>query len=211
MVTLTAVSPRLILFLIALLSLSASVRAQTSGSVRMSGGVSGTVALTVPQGQDVPGVRVTSTKNADHSLTVTLEGVTRRPTVVSIPVQIRSNIGYRLLVTAKSDGSDLSSLQVVRARPTGNSVFPGAAEALGVAPAFDGRGGAGGPTPASGFKRLNLSAPAELISGPRVSFGGTLLSPQNALEVTLSLAVEPLDGLQSWTVELLLSAAPSSF
>jgi hypothetical protein len=198
---------RFILLLTAMLYLSVVARAQSGGSVKISGGVSETVLLSIPQGAEPPGVRVTSSQNADRSLTVILSGTTHDLTKVSIPVQIRSNTAYRLLATAQARGSNLSSLLVVGARPTGNLVAADA-EAVSVAGAFDGRGGANRSALAGGFDRPNLPAPLELLSGPRVSTGGTLTSPQNALEVTLSVAVEPQAGAQGWTVELLLSAAP---
>ncbi len=200
---------RFSLFLTLTLCLACVARAQTGGgSVRMSGGVSETVVLSIPQGSAPPGVLVSTSRNADQSLTVNISGATRDLTELRIPVQIRSNTAYSLSAAAKAAGSNLSSLLVVNARPTGPLAAPGAAEAVSVAAAFDGRGGANQLTVAGG-DRPNLSALSELLSGPRVSLGGTLQSPQNALEVVLSLTVEPQADGQSWTVELLLSAAPA--
>jgi hypothetical protein len=200
---------RFSLLLTAVLCLACVARAQTGGgSVRMSGGVSETVVLSVPQGAGASGVLVTSSRNADRSLTVTLSGTSRGLTEVRIPVQIRSNAGYRLFAAAKSGGSNLSSLLVVEARPTGSLVTPDAAEAINVAATFDGRRGVGNPALPANLNRPSLSAPSELLSGPRVSTGGTLQSPHNALEVTMSVAVEPQGDGPVWTVELLLTAAP---
>jgi hypothetical protein len=196
-----------LLSLMLTLCLAGVARAQTGGSVRMSGGVSETVVLSIPQGAEAPGVLVNVSRNADGSLTVNISGTTRDLTEVRIPVQIRSNTGYRLSAAAKAVGSNLSSLLVVGARPTGNLAAADAAEALSVAAAFDGRSGANS-SPPGGFNQPNLSTLSELLSGPRVSTGGTLESPQNAVEVVLSMAVEPQADGRSWTVELLLSAAP---
>jgi hypothetical protein len=197
------------LLLLLTLCLTCVARAQTGGgSVRMTGGVSETVALSIRQAAEAPGVLVTASRNADHSLTVNIYGNTRDLTEVRIPVQIRSNTGYRLSAAAKAGGANLSSLLVVGAHPTGTFVAAGAAEAVSVAAAFDGRGGANHSN-VGGANRPNLSAPSELLSGPRVSTGGTLQSPQNALEVVLSMTVGPQADGQSWTVELLLSAAPA--
>ena len=190
------------------LCLAGVARAQTGGSVRMSGGVSETVVLSIPQGAAAPGVLVNTSRNAEGSLTVTISGATRDLTEVRIPIQIRSNTAYRLSAAAKAAGSNLSSLLVVEARPTGNFVAPDAAEAIQPRAAFDGRSGVNQSTVA-GDNRPNLSALSELLSGPRVSTGGTLQSPQNALQVVLSLTVEPQADGHGWTVELLLSAAPS--
>ncbi len=208
----TALSQRrLRLFLIPLLCLSAVARAQSgSGSVLMSGGVSEIVALSISPSAESSrsGVSVTSTRNADRSLTVTVSGSTRGLMEIRIPVQIRSNTGYRLFAAAKAGGANLSSLFVFRARPTGILVAPGAAEAVSVAPMFDGRDSADRLMPAGSFGRQNFSAPFELLSGPRVSTGGLPMSPHNALEVTLSVAVETRADNQVWTIELQLSAEP---
>jgi len=178
-------------------------RAQAGGgSIRMTGVVSELVALSVPQTTQAPGVLVNTRRRADNSLTVTLDSNTRVPTEVRIPVQIRSNTAYRLSAAATSSGSDLKSLLVVGARTTGTLAAPDAAEAVSVAAAFDGRNGAG-------FNLPNLSTLSELLGGPRATLGGTLQSPQNAVEVTLSVVVAPRTDAQSWTVELLLSAAPA--
>lgn len=197
------------LFLMLTLCPAWVARAQTGGgSVSLSGVVSETIALSISQESGAAGVLVSTSRNAERSLTVTISGTTRDTAELRISVQIRSNTAYGLFASAKNGGANLSSLLVVGARPTGIFVAPDAAEALSVAAAFDGRGGAGGSTHAAGFNRTNLSALSELLSGPRVSTGGTLHSPQNALEVVLSMTVEPRADDQSWTVELLLSAAP---
>ncbi|MFL6331976.1 MAG: hypothetical protein ACJ754_01375 [Pyrinomonadaceae bacterium] len=194
---------RLSLLLIVMLCLTGAARAQSGGgSVRMSGVVSETVALSITQGAWEPGVSVTTTRNADRSLTVTLSGTTRELTQLSLYVQVRSNADYRLYAKAEAGDSNLSSLLVTGARPTGDLVVPGAAEAVSVAAAFDAVHGA------ERFKRPDLSAPTELLSGPRASLGGTLQSPHNAVEVVLSMTVEPRADGQGWTVGLLLSAEP---
>jgi hypothetical protein len=137
-----------------MLCLAGVARAQSgAGSVKMSGAVSKTVALSVPQGAEAANanVRVNTSLNADQSLTVTLYGTTRELTEVRVPVQIRSNTGYRLFVTAKAGGPTLSNLLVVGARPTGKLVAPEAPEAVSVARVFDGRGGTNKSTPAGGL------------------------------------------------------------
>lgn len=201
------------LFITALLCLSSVARAQSGGaSVKMSGGVTETVALSSPAGANASadGVRVTSSHTPDRSLSITLSGATLGLTRVSIPFQIRSNAGYTLLAAAKTDDADLRSLSIIDAHPTGGLVAADAAEALSVVEIFDARPGAGKLTPAADFNHPNLSSPVRLLSGPRVSRGGTPGSPQNALEVTLSLVVAPRAGIRVWTIELLLSAEPSA-
>ncbi len=204
---------RLHLFLMSALCLCGAARAQSGGaSVKMSGGVSETVALSSPRASNVSaeGARVTSRLNPDRSLSITLSGTARDLTRVSVPIQIRSNAGYSLLAAAKADGADLRSLSVVDASPTGGLVAADAAAALSVAALFDARPGAVNLITADGFNHPDLSAPLKLLSGPRVSLGGLPGSPQNALEVTLSLAVAPRAANGPWAIELVLSAAPAA-
>jgi hypothetical protein len=203
---------RLPLLLITTLCLAGVARAQTGGArVTASGGVSQIVTLSFDQGAKVSpeGVGVASSNNEGRALVITISGTARDLTRVRIPIRIRSNTAYRLLATAKSDGAKLVGLSVVDARPTGKLVAADA-EVLGVSRMFDARLVAGTLFPADGFNRPNPSSLLELLSGPRVSLGGTLGSPLNALEVTLSMAVEPRAGAQVWTIELLLSAAPTA-
>ncbi|HWW74252.1 MAG TPA: hypothetical protein VNZ44_02595 [Pyrinomonadaceae bacterium] len=204
-----ALSPRGCSLFLLTLCLAGVARAQAGGSVRMSGGVSEFVTLSIARDAEASdkGVRVNVSQNAGQSLTVTVSGETRGPTEVRIPVQIRSNAAYSLSAGAPVGGSYLSSLSVVDARPTGNLVDALAVEKLSVAATFDAGRGVYNPTRAAG---PNLSSPSELLSGPRVSLGGTLQSPQNALQVTLSLTIEPRGAGQAWTFELLLSAAPTA-
>jgi hypothetical protein len=160
----------------------------------MSGVVSETISLSITQAADAPGVLVNATRNADGSVTVNLNGSARDLKEVRLPVQIRSNVGYRLYASAEARGADLSGLLVNDAHATGNLVTPNAAEALRVSAPL--------------LNRPDLSARTQLLSGPRVSLGGALQSPHNALEVTLTISVEPRADEESWTVELRLSAEP---
>lgn len=195
-----------------LLCLTGVARGQTGGArVTASGGVSETVTLSFEHGTKVSdGVAgVASSHTGERALVINISGTARGRTRVSIPIRIRSNTAYRLLATARTDGANLAGLSVVGARPTGNLVAADA-EALSVSRMFDARLGGGHPFPADGFQRLGLTSPLELLSGPRVSLGGTLLSPQNALEVTLSMAVEPRAGGVAWAIELLLTAEPAA-
>jgi hypothetical protein len=155
------------------------------------------------------GARVASSRGEGGALVITISGTSRDLTRVSVPIRIRSNTGYRLLAAAKSDGAKLAGLSVIEARPTGKLVAADA-ETLSVATMFDARPGVVKSIPAGSLNRPGLSSPLEFLSGPLVSLGGTLLSPQNALEVTLSVAVEPGAEDQDWAVDLLLKAEPAT-
>lgn len=203
---------RLLLLLVTTLWLAGVARAQAGGSqVKVSGVVSATVALSFEQGATMSDevARVASSHGEGGSLVINISGTARDLTRVRVPILIRSNTGYRLLAAAKSDGANLAGVSVVEARPTGKMVAADA-EALTVATTFEARPGAGKTTPADGLNCPELSSPLEFLSGPRVSLGGTLLSTQNALEVTLSVAIEPRAGEQSWAIALLLTAEPAA-
>lgn len=204
---------KLILLLVLALSAPCVARAQSgSASVIIAGSVSETVALSYPQDAVASSdrVRITSSANPDRTLTLTLSGSARDLTEVRIPIQIRSNTSYRLFAAARTNGSNLSSLLLVDARPTGNLVTADGVAALSVAGIFDARRSANHLISDSCFNHPNLSSFVELLSGPRASLGGTMASQQNAVEVTLSLAIEPNAGNQEWTIELLLSASPGA-
>ncbi|MGA9997634.1 MAG: hypothetical protein WBP93_19620 [Pyrinomonadaceae bacterium] len=202
---------KLFVLLLTMLFLSRIAAAQSANaSVTMSGSVSGTVALSLaPNAQTSgSGVQITSASSHDHTLTITLSGNTRHLTELEIPLHIRSNTGYKLSATARARGATLSSLLVVSARPTGKLVAADSVEALGVARMFDGRLGiAQSHFGMRDSTSINLSSPVELLSGPRVSLGGTMISHDNALEVILSVVVEPQTGSDGWIIELVLPAS----
>lgn len=202
---------RLHLLLITMLCLAGGARAQAGGArVTMTGVVSGAIALSFDQGvtMSVDGTHVVSSQGEGRALVINISGTARDLKRVGVPILIRSNTGYRLLATVRSNGAQLAGLAVVEARPTGKLVAADA-EALNVAAMFDGRSGAGKSVPGGAINRSIPSPSLELLSGPRVSLGGTLLSPQNALEVMLSVAVEPGADVEGWSVELLLTADPT--
>jgi hypothetical protein len=71
----------------------------------------------------------------------------------------------------------LTHLSVIDVRPTGSLVSSEVVNAL-VRPEVD----------------VNGSQPLLVLSGPRVSLGGTLESPNNALQVTLLIRMRPQPG-----------------
>jgi hypothetical protein len=68
-------------------------------------------------------------------------------------------------------------------RGTGRLVAPGAIDNVQTPPEFD------------------LSKPFELLSGPRISLGGTLNSHDNALAITLHIRVTP-NSVGGWLAQL---------
>lgn len=204
---------RLPLLLLTALCLAGVARAQSGGaSVTASAAVSETVTLSFEEraGTLADGVRVASARKEGGTLVITISGVARDRTLINIPVRIRSNTTYRLIASAEAGGANLAKLSVAGVRPTGGLVAADAVEGLSVAGIFDARPGAVEATYAAGPRQRWLSSPLELLRGPRVSLGGTLSSPLNALEVTLSAAVEPRAAVPTWAVDLLLKAEPAA-
>ncbi len=204
---------RLHLFLLTTLCLTGVARAQSGGaSVTASAAVSETVTLSTEEraGTFADGVRVASAYKEGGTLVITISGAAHVPTRISIPVRIRSNTAYRLLAAAAADGANLVKLSVAGARPTGGLVAADAVEALSVSSMFDTGSGVGMSAPTGGHKCPSLSSPLELLRGARISLGGALGSPLNALEVTLSAVVEPHAGGRAWTINLHLKSEPTA-
>ncbi|HEX8119432.1 MAG TPA: hypothetical protein VF521_19290, partial [Pyrinomonadaceae bacterium] len=198
--------------LLTTLCLSGVARSQSGGgSVTASGVVRGTVALSFEERAETyaEGVRVASAHNEGGTLVIAIYGSTSELTRVNVHILIRSNTAYRLLAAAKADGANLAGLSVAGARPTGALVAADAVEALTAADVFDAGPGVVEYSPAGGLKRLSLSTPLELLSGPRISLGGTVGSPLNALEVTISASVEPRADGRAWAINLHLKPEPA--
>ena len=108
--------------------------------------------------------------------------------VVRVPLLIRSNTGFKISATFESKTAVLSELSVDNVRPTGTLVSPQIVSALHLNPQLD----------------PDTSQPLLVLSGPRISLGGTLNSPNNAMEVTLLIRLTPPAG--RWTAQLSLVA-----
>jgi len=108
--------------------------------------------------------------------------------VVRVPLLIRSNTSFKISATFESKTAVLSELSVDNVRPTGTLVSPQIVSALHLNPQLD----------------PDTSQPLLVLSGPRISLGGTLNSPNNAMEVTLLIRLTPPAG--RWTAQLSLVA-----
>jgi hypothetical protein len=134
----------------------AIARTQT-GRVALKATVSKTVTLSVAPTFSQSNVDVVS--SGGNTVRITVSG---DDPVIRIPLLVRSNSSFK--ISAESQTAELSQLSVVDVRATGTLVSPQAVNGLNVPREID----------------LNLVA-----SGPRVSLGGTLDSPNNALQITL--------------------------
>jgi hypothetical protein len=154
---------RLLLTLIAVaVFVPAGVKAQSS--VNLKATVSETVALSVSS-NSIGAVSI------DNTVRVTLSGT---DPVIRVPLIVRSNTGFKITAVFESEKVDLSELLVADVRATGRLVSPQIVSAVHVKPQLD----------------PDTSQPLFVVSGPRVSFGGTLNSPNNALQITVLLRLK---------------------
>jgi hypothetical protein len=154
---------RQIFILIAVVFLApASSAAQTA---TLTGTVSETVALSVTR--------------------ITLSGDDAQPSVIRVPLLVRSNSSFKISAVFESQTAELSGLSVVDVHATGSLVSPQAVNTVD--------------------KRREGDV---VLRGPRISLGGTLNSPNNALQVTLLIRLKP-QTLSGWTGHLTLAGSPT--
>ena len=156
------------------------VEAQT---VTLTGSVSKTVALSIAPDSTHGNVDVVSSGSTVR-LTLSGNGVGSR--VIRVPLLVRSNSSFKISGTFESTTAVLTQLSVADVRATGSLVSTEAIDNLQIPPEFD------------------LSSPFVLLSGPRVSRGGTLNSPNNALQVTLVIRVKS-ESVRGWLAHLTFS------
>ncbi len=199
------------LFLVLLLALAG--RAQSvSARVTMRGHVSQTVILSIAP--DAPlyhdEMRLTYRNLNAHTVAVSISNSGGDVGRISIPMQIRSNVGYAISASAALSGENsLRGLYVAGARATGKFVATDAVEAINVTAPFNGMlvaAQARASRPGTG----SFSAPAMLLTGPRISTAGTFNSPHNAVEVMMVVEVEPPADGDTQPLELIISASPDA-
>ena len=179
-----------------LLLVPAGVEAQTGG-VTIKSTVSEVVALSVlpnPTHGDVE-ISVVSTGS---TVRITLSGAEADPPVIRVPLLVRSNSSFKILAAVESNTAEVTQLSVLDARATGSWVSPNAVTELNVPREFDVRRQHGA---SSAPNLLDLSGPVVIASGPRVSLGGTLTSPNNALQIAILIRVKPQPA-RGWSIHL---------
>lgn len=148
----------------------AGVAAQT-GRVTLQARVSETVALSVlpmfPQGDNAEVV------SSGNLVRITLRNSDSDAAVIRVPLLVRSNSSFKL--TAAVEAGSVAQLLVTDVRATGTLVSPAAMSGLTIPQQID----------------LETSTDVLLVSGPRVSLGGTLTSPNNALQITVLIRLHP--------------------
>jgi hypothetical protein len=202
------------LTLLILLAYAARAQSGSTASVTLNGHVSGTVLLSVSPTAQLSDDKysITSHNLNAHTILVSIKTGGGHARQIAIPVQIRSNVGYALSASAKLGGATsthaLRGIQVTGARPTGKFVAVDAVAAMNVAQAVYAMNAAGQSQRASRGALLTLF-PATLLTGPRISLGGTPDSPHNAVEVMILAEVEASTETESQSIELILSATPN--
>ncbi|HEU4933530.1 MAG TPA: hypothetical protein VFT48_15705 [Pyrinomonadaceae bacterium] len=176
-----------------LLLVPAGVEAQTGG-VTMTSTVSETVALSVLQ-NSIHG-DVVSTGN---TVRITLSGAETDAPVISVPLLVRSNSSFKISAAVESNTAEVTQLSVTDVRATGTLVSPQAISEFNVPRQFDVRGL--DDSTSSVPNLLDPSRPVLVASGPRVSRGGTLVSPNNALQITLLIRLKP-QAARGWLAHL---------
>lgn len=178
---------------------------QAGGRVVVSGQVSAFAAVAAgPDAQVLKGdARVASSSDGAQGLIFTLSGTRGGETQVELPLQLRSNAAFALSASCATDGATFSTLSVAQVRGVGAFVYPAAAAGVEVAPAFDGRA-AVSASPGVG---PDLSSLATILTGPPISMGGTLNSPNNMIEVLLRVLITAPADEKGWLVELKVAAA----
>ena len=171
----------------------ATVQGQTRGSsVTLTGTISETVALSTLPTFTLSGAKMDVVSSGGNTLRITLSG-DNQAQVIRVPLLVRSNSGFKLSAVFESNTTEVAQLSVIDVDATGNLVSPHLLKALDVRSLFD----------------PEISQPLLVLSGPRVSLGGTLESPNNALQLALliRLTAQPA---RDWLVHLTLVASPES-
>ena len=186
---------------IVLLLAPVCVKAQTGG-VTIKSTVSEVVALSVLPNSTPSKIETrdveTTVVSTGSTVRITLSGAESDPPVIRVPLLVRSNSSFKIVAAAESNTAEVTQLSVLDARATGMLVSPNAVTELNVLPEFDIRRQ---HIASSVPNRLGLSGPVLVASGPRVSRGGTLTSPNNALQITLLIRVKPQPA-RGWLVHL---------
>jgi len=146
-----------------LLILPACVEAQSP--VTMRGTVSETVTLSL-----APNFQHGFVSSGGNTVRVTLSS---DDAVIRVPFLVRSNSSFKISAAFESSTIELSQLSVSEVQATGALVSPQVVNSIEVR--SDG----------------NVSRPSLVVSGPRVSLGGTLESPNNALQITVLIRLSP--------------------
>jgi hypothetical protein len=164
----------------------AGLKAQSS--VTLTGHVREVVTLSVAPSFNEAGVDVIS-----NGGTVRIAWSGGTSPVLRVPLLVRSNTGFKISALFESTTAVLSQLSIEDVRPTGKLVAPQSINAFHNKPQLN----------------PDTSQPLFVATGPRVSLGGTLSSPNNALQITVLIRLKP-EQLRASLVHLTFVATPVS-
>jgi len=171
------------IFILLVLLAPAGAEAQTGG-VTIKTTVSETVALSV-----LPNSISGDVVSTGNTVRITVSGADANAPIIRVPLLVRSNSSFKISAAVESNTAEVTQLSVTDARATGTLVSPQAITELNVPRQFDVRGL--DESISSVLNLLDVSRPVLVASGPRVSRGGTLVSPNNALQITLLIRLQP--------------------
>ena len=183
-------------------SVPVCLKAQT-GRVTVNATVSKTVSLSVLPNSPHSNAEVVMSNG--NTVRVVLSSAENDAPVVRVPLLVRSNSSFKLMATVESQTAKLAQLSVLNVRATGSLVSPQAISDLNVPRQFDLRGLNDNASSAPNL--LEDTRPLLVVSGPRVSLGGTLDSPNNALQVTVLIRLKPQPA-HEWSIHLSFVATP---
>lgn len=179
------------LTLIAVVVFFACTNVEAQSSVTLTGTVSETVALSVAP-TFAPG-NVDVVNSSGNTLRLTLSGSDAKSAVIRVPLLVRSNSSFKISALFESQTASLDQLMVTDVHATGSLVARQIVNGLDK----------------QREKDRDTSLPFVVLSGPRISTGGTLVSPNNALKVTLLIHVKP-QTVSGWLVHLTLVGTAGS-
>jgi hypothetical protein len=175
-----------------------------SGSIELRGSISKTVTVSLPSNASNAAVELNTLESAG-TVRLVLSGSEFKKTI-QIPILVRSNTPYDIIASVQSQTAVLTNLQVLSVDATGRLVAGDAVTGVAVKPQLDKRSGSS-LVGEDNLSMLDASVPFTIFSGPRISVGGGLDSPHNAIKVTLLLSVQAKVAGGSWTMDLNLQGS----
>ena len=182
--------------------MSARTVAQNAGIV-LNGGVSETVTLSVPRILPPNTIKTDVVNTGNNRVDITFSGADKNG-VIRLPLLVRSNCGFKITAVLNSNSAVVSQAVITSVQATGPLVSRQAVRDIKIARRFDARGPDEKVFP--GSVALELPESLLVLSGPRISLGGTLDSTGNALEIVLLIHLKSASG--PVTSRLTLLATP---
>ena len=178
---------RLVFGVIAVMVLMSGRTVAQNAGVVLNGVVSGTVALSVPRILP-PNTIKTDVVSTGNRVDITFS-TAAKDGVIRLPLLVRSNCGFKITGVFESNSAVVTQVVITSVQATGPLVSRQAVRDIRIARRFDARGPEEKVFPGSVGPELSDSLP--VLSGPRISLGGTLDSPGNALEIVLLIRLQP--------------------